>query len=194
MELGLSTVPDVQTWLQNRSHLNELLHQQLTRAQQRMKTQTDKHRSEREFAVGDMVFLNFQPYVQMTVAKCSCQKLSFRYFGPYKVLARVGAVAYKLELPPGILICPVVHVSLLKKALKPDTPVSADLPLQCVADSSGVQPEAILRRQLVKRGKAAVPHVLMQWTGLPTSLVTWENFRQLKQRFPDAPAWGQADS
>lgn len=46
VDVGTSTVPDVQVWLRERAHLNELLYQQLTRAQQRMKHQADKHRSE----------------------------------------------------------------------------------------------------------------------------------------------------
>lgn len=62
-DLGQSTVPNVQMWLQERAGLNELLRQQLLRAQQRMKHQANKHRSERQFEVGDMVYLKLQPYV-----------------------------------------------------------------------------------------------------------------------------------
>lgn len=80
VNMGESTVPDIQVWLQERAHMNEILHQQLVRAQQRMKNQADKHRSERQFAVGDQVYLKLQPYVQMSVAHRSCHKLSFRYF------------------------------------------------------------------------------------------------------------------
>lgn len=192
VDVGTSIVPDVQVWLRERAHLSEFLHQQLTRAQQRMKHQADKHHSERHFEVGDMVYLKLQPYVQMTVARRSCHKLSFRYFGPFKVLARVGAVAYKLELPTGSLIHPVVHASLLKKALKPDISVSTDLPMLCSEESDSVQPEIILRRKLIKHGKSAIPYGLVQWSGLPESLATWENLRQLKHRFPVSPAWGQA--
>lgn len=127
--------------------------------------------------MGDLVFLKLQPYVHMTVAKRSRQKLNFRYFGPYRVLERVGAVAYRLELPPGSLIHLVVHVSLLKKMVKPGTQVSPDLPVHCVDQEQNVQPEAVLRRQLIKRGGAAVPYGLIRWSGLPEELATWENLR-----------------
>jgi len=66
--------------------------QHLLRAQQRMKLQADKKRSERSFSVGDMVYLKLQPYVQSSLAPRAHQKLSFRYFGPYKILEAIGTV------------------------------------------------------------------------------------------------------
>jgi ribosomal protein L21E len=105
------TVPDLADWLQNRSLLTKLVQQQLLRAQQRMKAQADAKRSEREFQVGDMVYLKLQPHIQSSVASRSNQKLAFKYDGSFKVLQRVGAVAYKLALPDHAKIHPVVHVS-----------------------------------------------------------------------------------
>jgi hypothetical protein len=69
------------------------------RAQQCQKLQADKHRIERSFQVGDAVYLKLQPYVQTSIATRANNKLSFSYFGPYRVLAKVGTVAYKLLLP-----------------------------------------------------------------------------------------------
>jgi len=48
--------------------MSDLIQQHLHRSKERMKRQADKNRSERHFAVGDMVFLRLQPYIQTTLA------------------------------------------------------------------------------------------------------------------------------
>ena len=85
--------PDLADWLQDRAQMVALMRQHLLRARQHMKDSADKRRSDRTFAVDDWVFLKLQLYVQRSVATRSNQKLSFRYFGPYKVLRHVGEVA-----------------------------------------------------------------------------------------------------
>lgn len=62
-------VPDLENWLKERKGVTELLQQQLNRIQQRMKSQANKKRTERSFAVGEWVWLKLQPYVQTSVAR-----------------------------------------------------------------------------------------------------------------------------
>ena len=93
-----------------------------------MKQYADKGRTPREFQVGDLVLLKLQPYAQKTVVNRSCPKLAFKYFGPFKVISRIGEVAYKLELPRDAQVHPVFHVSLLKPFLPCYSPVFSELP------------------------------------------------------------------
>lgn len=109
--LSLTVPTPVSDWLQERSVMQEFVRQHLVRAQTRMKNQADKHKSECQFEVNDWVYLKLQPYVQASVMPRAHQKLSFKYFGPYHIIARVGQVAYRLKLPPASRIHPVLHVS-----------------------------------------------------------------------------------
>jgi len=148
-----------------------------------------KKRSERSFTVGDSVFLKLQPYVQSSVAPRAHHKLLFKYYGPYTVLERVGEVAYRLDLPVTSRILPVIHVSQLKKAIGSNVQVQQRLPSPM--DILQV-PSRLLQRRLRQQGPVTVSQVLVQWSGQPESLATWEDHDDLKRRFPRVPAWGQA--
>ncbi|GJY66852.1 putative reverse transcriptase domain-containing protein [Tanacetum coccineum] len=58
----------------------------------------DRRTKPLEFEVGDMVLLKVSPW-KGAVRFRKCKKLSPHYIGPFKILARVGPVAYTLELP-----------------------------------------------------------------------------------------------
>jgi hypothetical protein len=75
------------------------------------------HEVERSFEVGDLVFLRLHSYRQSLLKRSSAEKLTPRFYGPYKVIKKVGEVAYEFELPEGSRIHNVFRVSYLKKAL-----------------------------------------------------------------------------
>lgn len=157
-----------------------------------MKSQADKNRTEREFQIGNLVYLKLQPYIQTSVASRSNQELSFKFYGPFKILQRIGQVAYKLELPNKYRIHPVIHVSQLKKHILSPATVSHELPSLPANSPAQVHPAALLDHRLVAQNSSSVSQVLVQWSDLPTSLATWEEINDLRHHFPDAPAWGQA--
>jgi hypothetical protein len=81
--------------LGERHHFSELLREQLSRAQNRMKQDAEKDRTPRQFQVGEMILLRLQPYAQSSVVNRPCPKLVLKYFGPYPLVARIGTIAYK---------------------------------------------------------------------------------------------------
>ena len=72
---------------------------------------------EREFKVGDWVYLKLWSYIQKSFATKANPKLAFKFYGPYKILRRIGMVAYELQLPATSSVHPVFHISQLKYAV-----------------------------------------------------------------------------
>jgi hypothetical protein len=175
--------------MKEREVMQALIKQHLYNARDRMKCQADKGHFERSFQIGEYVYLKLQSYVQSSLTARSNKKLSFKFFGPFLVLAKIGAVAYRLGLSDSSSIHPVFHVSQLKKAIGTQL-VSTDLP----RDSTLFQvPVCILERRM-SSGDRPVLQELIQWSGMPAHLATWENLEALRQRFPDASTWGQVES
>ena len=91
-------------------------------------------RKETVYEVGDRVYLRVSPLrgVKHFGVK---GKLAPHFVGPYKVLERMGEVAYKLELPEGLLgVHDMFHVSQLKKchAEMADIPLRDTMPLEAI--------------------------------------------------------------
>ncbi|XP_070051678.1 uncharacterized protein [Nicotiana tomentosiformis] len=162
----------------------QLLKDNLSKAQERMKFFVDNRRTDREFQVGDLVYLKLQPYRQTSIALRRNLKLSSKYYGPYKIFSRVGDVAYKLELPPTSRIHPVFHVSLLKKMVGDRVVVQTVLPITGDDGQFLVRPVVIIQRQLVKKNNVDAVKVLVQWSNLPLEDVTWEDYQYLQTKFP----------
>ena len=125
--VGDSSIAGIGRSLQSREEMIKSLKFHLTRAQHRMKLQSDSHRSERSFEAGEWVLLKLQPYRHQSVQVRSNFKLSPRYFGPFKIIHKVGKMAYKLSLPANAQIHDVIHVSQLKKFLG-SLPVASHIP------------------------------------------------------------------
>ena len=101
----------------------ELIRKRLLTAQSRQKSYADRRRRLLEFEAGDHAFLKVMP--KRGVVRFGKEgKLSLRFIGPFEVLERVGAVAYRLALPPSLSgVYEVFHVSMLRKYTQDPTHV-----------------------------------------------------------------------
>jgi hypothetical protein len=84
----------------------------------------------------------------------------------------------------------VFHVSQLKPFTPDFSPVFSELPSVPQLDIADLSSDLILDCRLMKKGNAIVVQVLVKWSSLPAEMATWEDFYEIKQRYPVAPAWG----
>jgi hypothetical protein len=156
----------------------------LRKAQSRQKSYADRARSSRSFEVGDRVWLRVRPR-KSTLSTGKYSKLSPRYCGPFRVLKRIGEVAYKLELPDHVRVHDVFHVSLLKPYV-PDTFLRLDDSISI--DESGsfaVTPEYLIEARTKQLRGRAVREYLVKWTIYPIEEASWVSEEELRKDFPN---------
>ncbi|GKG24114.1 reverse transcriptase, partial [Tanacetum coccineum] len=106
-------------------------------------------------------------------------------YGPFRIIAKVGQVAYKLELPADAQIHPVFYLSQLKKH-RGETPLTAGRLPHCNNEGLiSVEPCAILDRRMAKKGNVAAVYVLVQWSNGTINDATWELYVDMALRFPE---------
>ncbi|GKB48458.1 putative reverse transcriptase domain-containing protein [Tanacetum coccineum] len=94
------------------------------------------------------------------------RKLSLRYIGPFKILDRVGHVAYTLELPEELKgIHSTYHVLNLKK---------------CLAE----EPVEIVDREVKRLKQSRIPIVKVRWNSQRGPEFTWECEDQIRNKYP----------
>ncbi|GKB76399.1 putative reverse transcriptase domain-containing protein [Tanacetum coccineum] len=95
-------------------------------AHDRQKSYTDRRHKPLEFQAGDKVMLKVSPW-KGVIRFGKRWKLNPRYVGPFKILAKVGTVAYQLELPEQLSrVHSTFYVSNLKKRFS-DEPLAIPL-------------------------------------------------------------------
>jgi hypothetical protein len=164
------------------------LQQNLLQAQNRMKKFADNNRSERQFSEGDMVYLKMQPYRENALGLRNALKLTSKFYGPFRVMKRIGRVAYKLQLPAGTLLHDVFHVNQLKHHLGPAAVPNAKLPLLTLDGKFKTAPLAILQYRQVPRNAGEydipVPQWLIHWENMSPDDATWEDADFIHATFP----------
>jgi hypothetical protein len=181
--------PDVEITLEEQDHMIQSLKANLQKAQNRYKKYADLKRTECHFAVGDMVYLKMQPYRETALGLRNSLELSSKYYGPFRVLKKVGQVSYQLQLPAGTLLHDVFHVNQLKKHLGPAAVPNATLPLLTTDGKIKVAPLAILQSRQVPRKSGSynilIPQWLIHWENLSPDEATWEDASFIQATFPE---------
>ena len=108
----------------------QIVRDRLKIARDRQKSYADKRRRDLQFKVDDWVFLKVSPW-KGVLRFGRRGKLRPRYIGPCEIIARVGPVAYKLDLPPELFkVHNVFHVSMLRKYIPDPSHVLRDQPVE----------------------------------------------------------------
>ncbi|KAK9077569.1 hypothetical protein SSX86_005906 [Deinandra increscens subsp. villosa] len=163
----------------------DMIRARLKAAQDRQKSYADKRRRPIEFKKGDMVLLRVSPW-KGVIRFRKRGKLSPRFIGPFKILARVGDNAYQLELPEELSgIHNTFHVANLRKCLADE---SAYVPLDDLVVDKKLnyveRPIAILDRKVKKLRNKEVNQVLVQWEHRKGSDLTWESEDEIQRYYP----------
>ncbi|GJX31651.1 putative reverse transcriptase domain-containing protein, partial [Tanacetum coccineum] len=157
----------------------------LKAAHDRQKSYADKRRKPLEFSVGDYVLLKVSHW-KGVVRFGKKGKLAPRFIGPFKIVEKVGPVAYRLDLPEELNgFHDMFHVSNLKKCLADPTlhvpvdEIRVDAKLNFVEELM-----EILEREFKKLKRSRIAIVKVQWNSKRGPEFTWEREDQMKLKYP----------
>jgi hypothetical protein len=164
----------------------QMVHESLMVAQSRQKSYADKRRRDLSFEIGDFIYLKVSP-MRGTRRFRVKGKLAPRYVGPFKIIDRMGEVAYQLELSPQLSeVHDVFHVSQLKKFLRV---LEEQLPMEYL-DLRGdltysERPIKILDRVERVTHSKVIKMCKVQWSHHTEDEETWEHEEELRADYPD---------
>ncbi|GKF14818.1 hypothetical protein Tco_0056280 [Tanacetum coccineum] len=154
-------------------------------ARDRQKSYTDRRHKPLEFEVGDKIMLKVSP--RKGVIRFSKRgKLNPRYIGPFKILAKVGTLAYRLELPKQLSrVHSTFHVSNLKKCFV-DEPLAIPLDEIQIDDKLNFieEPVEIIDREVKWLNQSCIPIMKLCWDSRRGPEFTWELEDQMKKKYP----------
>ncbi|GJW76604.1 putative reverse transcriptase domain-containing protein [Tanacetum coccineum] len=159
--------------------------QRMQAARDRQKSYANLKHKPMEFEVGDKVMLKVSPW-KGVVRFGKRGKLNPRFVGPFKVIKRVGDVAYKLELPEELSrVHNTFHMSNLKKC-HADEPLA--VPLDGLHFDDKLQfveePIEITDREVKRLKRSRIPLVKVRWNSKRGPEFTWEREDQFRKKYP----------
>ncbi|GKA18795.1 putative reverse transcriptase domain-containing protein [Tanacetum coccineum] len=157
----------------------------LLTARSRQKSYADRITKPLELKVGDMVLLKVSPW-KGVIHFVKRRKLCPHYIGPFKILARVGPVAYTLELPEELQgIYSTFHVSNLKKCLADENLI---IPLDEIQLDHKLHfikvPMEIIDQEVKRLKQSRIPIVKVRWNSRKGPEFTWECEDQFRDKYP----------
>ncbi|GKD59966.1 putative reverse transcriptase domain-containing protein [Tanacetum coccineum] len=154
-------------------------------AHDRQKSYTDVRRKPLDFQVGDVVMLKVSPW-KGVIRFGKWGKLNPQYIRPFKILAKVGTIAYRLELPEQLSrVHSTFHVLNLKKCLSNDTlsiqldEIQIDNKLHFIKE-----PVEIMDREVKHLKQSRIPIVKVHWNLRRGPEFTWEREDQFRKKYP----------
>ncbi|GJU82887.1 hypothetical protein Tco_1285252 [Tanacetum coccineum] len=113
-------------------------------------------------------------------------KLNPRYIGPFKIIAKVGTVAYDLELPEKLSrVHSTFHISKLKKCMA-DEPFA--IPLDEIQIDEKLyfteEPIKIMDHEVKRLKQSHIPIVKVRWKSRRGPKFTWEREDQMQKKYP----------
>ncbi|GJX81315.1 putative reverse transcriptase domain-containing protein [Tanacetum coccineum] len=151
----------------------------------RQKSYADRRTTPLEFQVGDMVLLKVSLW-KGVIRFRKRGKLSPRYIRPFKILARVGLMAYTLELPKELKgIHSTFHVSNLKKCLAEGDIVVLMDEIQLDDKLHMIEePVKIVDREVKRLKQSRIPIVKVRWNLQRGPEFSWEREDHIKNKYP----------
>ncbi|GJU52168.1 putative reverse transcriptase domain-containing protein [Tanacetum coccineum] len=161
------------------------IQQCLQAARDRQRSYANIRRKPLEFQVGDRVMLKVSPR-KGVIQFGKRGKLNPRYIGPFKILKRIGPVAYKLELPEELSnVHSTFHISNLKKCLSDESHVIPMKELRLDDKLNFVEePVEIMDREVKQLKQSRIPIIKVRWNSKRGPEFTWEREDQIRAKYP----------
>jgi hypothetical protein len=153
-------------------------------AQGRQKSYADLKTRHQEFQVGDHMYLKVKERTS-SLKLGNCSKLAPRFCGPFRILSRIGPVAYQLALPANLKVHNVFHISLLKNYIHDPTHIIDWIMVQVEPEGEfQEEPLFILERKQIVLQNRAIAQVKVQWKHFSHEEATWELEEDFQKSYP----------
>nr|GEV54564.1 putative reverse transcriptase domain-containing protein [Tanacetum cinerariifolium] len=184
VEVGDSQLTDPEIFHETTKNIIQIK-SRIQAAHDRQKSYVGVRRKPLEFQVGDKVMLKVSPW-KGVIRFGNRGKLNPHYIGPFKIIAKVGTIVYRLELPEQLSrVHSTFHVSNLKKCLAYEPLV---IPLDEIQVDDKLhfieEPVEIMDREVKCLKQSHIPIMKVRWNSRRDPEFTWERKDQMQKKYP----------